>query len=220
MICHGSKTISLIDLTDGPLICQKCDRMISIVDTKPLASWIEREVMRKKTLLDSGQLRTRIQTTGQNDQEIDRDGLHAEFATCIALCPNQIENLQAAASSNQKNRGRDIPTTWSGLPKPVEIKFTRYFSNNKGFLLIRPPSGGGSNMENQFIDDSIYMLLTKHNGTYKILGWVDKEEFLMKKEVDPVGRTGKQVECWGVLWKHLTGLSKLPIPNQTNRISF
>jgi len=219
MICNGYREVELAKLIDGQIVCQKCDRLISIVDTRPMADWIEQEVARKKELLDSGELRTRIQTTDQNDQEIDRDGLHAEFATCLALCPHRIAFWKEAAASNQKNRGRDVPTEWTGLLKPIEIKFTRYFSGSKGYLLIRPPSGKGRDMKPEFVDDAVYVLITLAQGDCKIIGWIDRDGFIEKKEVDPVGRKGNQVECWGVLWKNLNGLSKLPRTEQINCVN-
>jgi len=218
MICKRRQRIDLSQLDDGQLHCQKCDRLISIVDTSPMNSWIEQEVERKKRLQKSGELQTRIQTTDQNDQEIDRDGLHAEFASCAVLCPSRIADWQQSASSSQNNRGQDFPKQWTSLPKPTEIKYTHYFSNNRGYLLIRPPSGKGSNMKSEFVDDAIYFLLTNKGCHYKILGWVDREQFLNRKKIDPVGRKGNQVECWGVFRKNLTGLSKLPKTKRVNKV--
>ena len=185
------------------------------MDTSPLSSWIEKEVERKRRLQASGQLKTRIQTTSQDDQEIDQDGLHAEFAACVVLCPHRLLDWQDAATSNQKNRGQDLPRDWTGLSKPVEVKFTRHFSSTTGYLLVRPPSGHGKAMTPEFIDDAYYLLLSKRDRQIQILGWIDRSEFLNRKEVDPVGRSGTQVECWGVLWKNLLGLSKFERSGRT-----
>jgi len=207
-------------MIDGQILCQQCGRLISIVDTSPLNVWIDSEVDRKQKLMESGELQTRIQTHEQNDQDIARDGLHAEFAACVAMCPRKVAEWQASAASNKKNRGCDFPMDWTHLRKPIEVKFTRSFGQETGYLLIRPPANEGSKMKEGFVDDAIFVLLTGKPSRYKILGWIDRDEFVKRKQVDPVGRKAGQVECWGVLWKNLIGLSQLPRTQAVNLVEF
>jgi len=216
MTCKRSREIDIDCFDAGQLVCQTCDRLISVLDTSPFSSWIDKEVDRKRDLQASGQLKTRIQTNLQDDQEIDRDGLHAEIAACLVLCPHRLLDWQNAATSNQNNRGGDLPSDWTGLSKPIEIKFTRYFSSKLGYLLVRPPSGQGKAMKPDFIDDAYYLLLTRQQGMMQVLGWIDRTEFLARKKIDPVGRSAAQVECWGVLWRDLIGLSRLERSRCTN----
>ena len=219
-ICQGSREIEMKDLIAGQIICQKCNQLISVVDTSPMDSWIEKEVERKRKLQASGKLRTRIQSTKHSDQEIDRDGLHAEFAACLVLCPRRLVDWQHAAQSNKKNRGRDLPKDLTGLSKHVEIKSTPCYNDNVGHLLIRPPSSQGRVMKPAFVDDSYYFLLSKDQSLVHILGWVDRIEFLKRKRINPVGKKRFQVECWGVFWKKLLELSKLERSQQTNVLKF
>ncbi len=48
MICKRRRRIVLSQLEDGQLLCQKCSRLISIVDTSPMSAWIDQEVERKR----------------------------------------------------------------------------------------------------------------------------------------------------------------------------
>ena len=218
MKCGLVKMIRPIECSSGQLVCSKCERLISIVDPASIKGFVEKQVERKRRLQESGELQTRIQTTIQDDQASDRDGRFAEFASCIAICPNRLSEWTVSVASNEKNRGSDLPAEWTGLSKPIEIKFTRYFSEKSGYLIIRPPSGECRFMKPEFVDDAFYILLTLRDNLIQILGWIDRNEFIAKKKADPVGRKGKQIECWGVHWKDLIGLSKLERPKRVSRL--
>jgi hypothetical protein len=106
----------------------------------------------------------------------------------------------------------------TGLGKPVEIKFTRWFSETKGYMLLRPPTGCGSSMQLGFIDDSYYFLLTRVKGNVRILGWIDRVGFAQRSVVDPVDRKHGQLGCWGVHWKNLFNLTSFPQTSRMNLI--
>ena len=120
----------------GPLVCLHCGALISMISVEPWHGDIEQRVTEFAERQQSGQLGTRKQSLGQSDQNIDRDGREAELAACLLLCPGQRHLWRTA---DGPNRGNDLPADWTELPRPVEVKQTRYCDSHRGYLLVRPP---------------------------------------------------------------------------------
>jgi hypothetical protein len=134
----------------------------------------------------TGQLGTRKQDSNNNDSSIDRDGMEAELVACMALLAE-----------------------WIGLLKHTEIKQTRH---PRGHLIIRPPKGVGYEMKEEYIDDSIYILVTgpSIDGAYTLRGWTDRAHFLSHMNKSPLGRIPcGSLECWGVRVNKLLPIESL-----------
>lgn len=187
----------------GPLRCRRCDSFVTTINVAGMQSWVESQVARKRELLQSGQLATRKQSTGQSDEEIDGDGLSAELAACALLCPGSFDAWRKAAESCKGNRGRDLLRRWTGLNKPVEVKHTRYRDEKRGYLLVRPPRQTPGRMRTEYIDDAYYVLLVGKPYEYTMVGWMDRESLIRDGQLNPVPMKSGQRECWGMHWSKL-----------------
>jgi hypothetical protein len=68
-----------------------------------------------------GDIRSRLQSRVHSDAEISRDGLFAELAACMILCPAAESAWRRLAEQGAANRGNDLQRAWTGLPLPVEV---------------------------------------------------------------------------------------------------
>jgi hypothetical protein len=155
----------------------------------------------------TGQLGTRKQDSRSSDRGIDTYGTEAELVVCMALCPEKVAEW---FETRGPNRGMDLLAEWIGLPKPMEIKQTKHVG---GHLLIRPPKYAGYEMREEYVDDSIYVLVTgpsTFSREYTIRGWTDRAHFLSHVNKLPVGRVpdGK-CECWGISVSNLLSMESL-----------
>jgi hypothetical protein len=219
--CQSCKRSGIVDPCrwagrSGPLMCFYCGRLISVVDVSRWRKWIAGYVQIKKEMQKSGQLHTRKQSLLESDSTIDSDGIAGELAACLLLCPGFLREWQESAENGGNNRGRDLIALWTGLPKSVEVKFTKYQDDRNGYLLIRPPSGTGAQMCNDFVDDAIYVLVQPKGQFHSVSGWIDRHGFLSRKVEDPVPSNDGQTQCWGVHWQKLSSLEQLPEPKQAN----
>jgi hypothetical protein len=210
-ICGTEIEINSSRFGSAQVWCSNCRCLFSDVNPSSFRDMVEQEVERKGRLLASGELKTRIQSNQQNDAVIDEDGMYAEIAATVVLCPNRLSDLLEGWKVGKNNRGKDLPMDWTGLNKPVEVKFTRWHSTTSGYLLLRPPSKTGNLMSDSFVDDAFYVLVTKLGQMFRLLGWVNRECFLSRKIVDPVGRTHRQLQCWGVHWSNLEAMKSFPL---------
>ncbi|MFZ5833267.1 MAG: hypothetical protein ACOY3P_24525 [Planctomycetota bacterium] len=160
------------------------------------------------TLSDLGL--TRKQSTGQSDTDIDRDGLQAELAACLIIAPGYRD---AWLARDGANRGCDLPVEWTGLPKSIEVKQTRYHDARRGYLLVRPPRWTPGDMRPEYIDDCLYVLMHGANGLYTMLGWTDRQHLLTAGELNPVPIRYGQRECWGIHWSRLRQLEEIGRPD-------
>jgi hypothetical protein len=214
LYCRRQKAIPLsaLDSSEGPLCCSHCRCLITCVTIAEWRDWVEAQVERKRRLQETGLLRTRKQAVQQSDRDIDADGLAAELAACIICCPRHRTLWRKGVEEGGNNRGRDLQTAWTGIAKPLEVKYTAHFSATTGYLLIRPPTQAGWQMRQEFVDDCYYLLVNGGKDGYELRGWIDRGGFLQRKVIDPVGRTTCQLECWGVHWLHLYRMKTLPLP--------
>lgn len=193
----------------GPLRCEQCNEFITTVDVTDAQDWIESQAARKQSLGESGQLASRKQSTQHSDKEIDRDGLSAELAACVLLCPGSFDSWRKAAQGLKGNRGRDLPRHWTGLDKPVEVKYTRYHEAQRGFLLVRPPRETPGRMREEYIDDSYYVLMVGEPYQHSMVGWTDRVGLISDGELNPVPIQRGQRECWGMHWSKLRPMTEL-----------
>lgn len=193
----------------GPLRCARCNAVITAIDVTGAGGWIEAQVARKRQLADVGQLATRKQSSRQSDEEIDRDGLSAELAACVLLCPGSMNKWRKAAEICTGNRGRDLLRSWTGLMKPVEVKHTRYQTENLGVLLVRPPRQTPGRMREEYIDDAYYILMVGQPYEHQLVGWTDREGLIRDGTLNPVPVKPGQRECWGIHWSKLRPLEEL-----------
>jgi hypothetical protein len=200
----------------GPLMCPNCRSLISSVSVTPWHSHIEGRVAGFAERQSSGQIGTRKQATLQSDSTLDRDGLEAELAACLILCPGQRESWLAASGPN---RGTDLPTEWTLLPRPVEVKQTRYCDERRGCLIVRPPRNTPGPMRPEYIDDSIYVLMHGQQGLYTFLGWTSRHHLLSSGRPNPIPVRPGQRECWGMHWRQLRPLQSLRrfLPDEASR---
>ncbi len=200
----------------GPVWCFYCARPLTHVDVSPWHEWLFQQVERKRALQASGQLYTRKQSVYDSDCAIDFEGLAGELAACLLLSPGYLTEWQRAVEGGGNNRGRDLLPTWTAGTKTVEVKFTRYRDESRGYLLVRPPSRAGIRMLADFVDDCLYVLVQPDGPLHSLSGWVDRARFLTRKVPNPVGAYPGQTECWGVHWSRLEPLDRLPEPSQLN----
>lgn len=205
--CHseGEMELPMAGSTgsQGPLCCVHCRSVITIVSVHPWRPWLEDQVRHKDQLHRSGQLRSRRQARGpeQSELRIDLDGLEAELAACLLLCPAFRD---AWWVSRGPNRGMDLPRLWTGLPRPVEVKQTRYRDEHRGYLIVRPPRNTPGPMRTDHIDDSLYVLMHGQDGLYTLVGWADRQLLLERGRLNPVPVLWPgQRQCWGVHWSQL-----------------
>lgn len=190
----------------GLLACPSCGRPITEINVAVFAPWIQEQVARKNHLHVIGKLGSRKQAIGQSDMDIDRDGMAAELAACLLICPGYFEVWKA---SQGPNRGRDLPREWTGLSKPCEVKQTRYKDFSRGYLLVRPPRWTPGAMRPEYIDDSIYVLLCGQPYHYEAVGWIDRDGLLACGLLNPVPVRQGQRQCWGVHWSRLYAMESL-----------
>jgi hypothetical protein len=193
----------------GPLRCEQCNEIVSGVDVSGAVAWIESQVARKRELAQAGQLATRKQSTHRSDEAIDRDGLSAELAACVMLCPGSLDSWRKAAGGSKGNRGRDLLRRWTGLNKPIEVKHTRYQDAERGFLLVRPPRQTPGRMREEYVDDAYYVLLVGEPFRHEIVGWTDREGMIRDGRLNPVPIQAGQRESWGLHWSRLRPLDEL-----------
>lgn len=191
------------------LRCPACRGLVTTVDVSAAAEWVETQVDRKRQLSREGRLRTRKQSTRESDEEIDRAGLSAELAACAMLCPAFLYEWIKAAQSMRNNRGRDLRCCWTGLNKPVEVKYTRYQDERRGFLLVRPPRGRPGRMRREYIDDSFYVLVVGTPWQHTLIGWTDRQGLLIEGQRNPVPVQSGQRESWGIHWSRLRDPQRL-----------
>ena len=205
--CGSEGEVSLPPLeAQGPLVCTHCGALISMISVRPWQAYIERRVAEFAERQRSGRLGTRKQSLGQSDQSIDRDGREAELAACLLLCPGQRHQWQAA---DGPNRGNDLPSAWTLLPKPTEVKQTRYCDDRRGCLIVRPPRHTPGRMRPEYVDDCLYVLMHGQNGLFTLLGWTDRDHLLSVGELNPIPVRPGQRECWGMHWRKLRSSSSL-----------
>jgi superfamily I DNA/RNA helicase/mRNA-degrading endonuclease RelE of RelBE toxin-antitoxin system len=196
----------------GPLRCAACGWIITRIDVTVWSGWVESVVAAKRERQLRGELRTRRQSRAQDDADIDRDGMFAELAACMLLCPGHGSEWQRAAEASRPNRGNDLPPDWTGLPRSVEVKYTRHHSPGTGYLIVRPPSGEGPEIRPEHIEDAFYVLITGDLPWLTLLGWADRPMLLARGRRNPVPRRGRQQETWGVHWFSLELPDLLPFP--------
>lgn len=182
---------------------------MSKVEVTGAQAWIDQQVARKREQQESGDLATRKQSSFQTDADIDRDGLAAELAACVLLCPGSLEAWQRAAASTTGNRGRDLLRRWTGLNKHVEVKQTRYQDSERGYLLVRPPRQTPGRMREEYIDDAYYVLLCGEPFQYELTGWIDRDQLISDGQLNPVPIKPGQRECWGIHWTKLRPIDEL-----------
>jgi hypothetical protein len=163
---------------------------------------IEQRVATMAYKQKAGIIGSRKQSYGQSDTDIDRDGFEAELAACLLICPGYREEW---FKNDAPNRGCDLPTKWTLLSKPVEVKQTRYCDDRRGYLIVRPPRGTPGAMKSDYIDDCFYVLMYGQNGLYTLLGWADRQLILTAGKLNPVPVRPGQRECWGIHWKRMYG---------------
>ena len=209
--CGVEQTLSLANARGrrGALRCGECREPITTVDVAGCRTWLEQQVEHKRRLAAAGRLGTRKQSRRQSDAEIDLDGLAAELAACVLLCPGAFDRWRRATELGGNNRGRDLLPRWTKFDKPVEVKQTRYHDDRRGFLLIRPPRGTPGAMRLEYIDDAYYILLHGEPCSYEICGWIDRVGLLQNGQRNPVPVSPGQRECWGMHWSQLRPIGEL-----------
>ena len=217
--CHTEGDVELSPLgSNGPLVCPNCGQLITMIGVEPWRSQIENRVAEMARRQRIGAIGTRKQSFGQSDTDVDRDGREAELAACLLLCPGY---RQEWFHSDGPNRGCDLPAEWTSLPKPVEVKQTRYCDERRGCLIVRPPRHTPGLMRPEYIDDSFYLLMHGQRGLYTLLGWADREHLLTVGYLNPVPVRPGQRECWGMHWRQMRPaqslISVLSIPPFTTR---
>lgn len=142
--------------------------------------------------------------TSQKDAE---DGLLAEISYCLLMCPTRLPELLEKAQHGGRNEGNDFPAEWTGLNKPTETKYTKYYHPNPkaklGILFIRRPATHWDLDPARDIHDSYYVLLVPYQRTSKqIICWTDKKLFLTagSDKVDKLQNGGRPT--WGNYWFH------------------
>ncbi len=190
----------------GPLVCPHCDALINTISVVPWHGHIERRVAGFAERQRSGSLGSRKQAIGQSDIAIDRDGLQAELAACLLLCPGMRHRWLA---SDGPNRGNDLPVEWTLLPQPTEVKQTRYCDERRGCLIVRPPRRTPGPMRPEYVDDCIYVLMHGQHGLFTLLGWTDRSHLLDAGELNPIPVRPGQRECWGMHWRRLRPANSL-----------
>lgn len=200
----------------GPLVCPNCDALINTISVVPWHGNIEQRVAGFADRQRSGSLGTRKQAIGQSDSALDRDGLQAELAACLLLCPGMRHHW---LTSNGPNRGNDLPPEWTLLPKPAEVKQTRYCDERRGCLIVRPPRRTPGPMRAEYIDDCIYVLMHGQQGLFTLLGWTDRPHLLSAGQLNPIPVRPGQRECWGMHWQRLRPPGSLLeiLPRSTRR---
>lgn len=184
----------------GPLVCPNCRSLVSIISVTPWRAHTEQRVCSLAERQYSGHIGTRKQSVSASDAMLDRDGLEAELAACLLLCPGQRHWWLAFSGPN---RGNDLPPEWTLLPRPLEVKQTRYCDQRRGCLIVRPPRNTPGPMRAEYVDDCIYVLMHGEHGLYTLLGWTDRAHLLQRGTLNPIPVRPGQRECWGMHWSQL-----------------
>jgi hypothetical protein len=173
--------------------------------------WCEEKVDKILSL----NLKSRKQST-RSEREINLEGIRAEVAAAKALCRSLKEfNSYKDASMNRQgsDRGRDVEQIFTGLDKPVEIKYTPVKTNKTGFLFLRPPNRCGLVFDRlKHIDDSYFVLIHSPREdliSFELLGWTDGSNLRKKGRYNPVPRKAGQYETFGIHWSKLFPFDKL-----------
>ena len=147
--------------TVGPLVCPQCDALVNMISVAAWHEHIERRVAGFAERQRTGSIGSRKQAMEQSDIAIDRDGLQAELAACLLLCPGMRNRW---LTTGGPNRGNDLPPDWTLLPTPTEVKQTRYCDDRRGCLIVRPPRRTPGPMRAEYIDDCVYVLMHGQHG--------------------------------------------------------
>ncbi len=193
----------------GVLRCLACRRMLDLADVGAWRDWAEAQLGRREALRKEGHLGSRKQDPHRSDLDVAYDGLLAELALCVLLCPGHVSRWLAAQEHGGPNRGSDFPSEWTGLPKPLEAKYTRYHGDATGYLLVRPPRRTPGPMSADYLDDSYYILLHGRPPRYQIDGWTDRDGLVWGGRLNPVPQSGIQRECWGIHLSRLRPVQQL-----------
>jgi hypothetical protein len=191
------------------LRCFRCKRLLEHVDTSLWHPWLARQVQAASVLQATGKLGTRRQAPQQTEEDIAYDGLAAELAACVLLCPGYLSLWAADRERGTSNRGHDLAPEWTGLDKPLEIKQTRHHSQRRGYLIVRPPRWTPGPMKVNYIDDSYYALVHGGPHIFELDGWTDRDHFLREGQLNPVPLFDRQRECWGIHWSKLRPMASL-----------
>ena len=206
MLCNHCR--NQFTIVSGPAICPVCGKLVTAVT-------LDQEMLDKVNAIvefnarrqETGLLGTRKQDPCSSDRGIDTYGTEAELVACMLLCPDRVPEW---FETRGPNRGMDLPAEWMGMPKPAEIKQTKYLG---GHLIIRPPKNVGYEMREEYIDDCIYILVTGPSAidrTYTLRGWTDRAHFLSHVNKSPVGNVPYgRCECWGIRVSNLLPMESL-----------
>ncbi len=175
--------------------CHRCKHPITGVNVSIWAEWIDQHVDALEAKRREGKLGSRKQSLVESDREISAAGLGAEFAACVILSPWRLTEWLKTAGESKPNRGCDFPAHWFADGRPIEIKYTE---KSRGHLLIRPPRNTRGPMRREYIDDSLYVLMTGRPYAYEAVGWAGKSDLHDRGGPNPVPITGRQRECWGI----------------------
>jgi hypothetical protein len=174
--------------------CQRCRRPITRASVFAWAEWIERHADRLEAERLDRIRGTRKQTLVESDRDISAVGIGAELAACVILAPWALDTWKKSAEECQGNRGADLPGHFFHDGRPVEIKFTAH----RGHLLVRPPRNTPGPMLPEYIEDSIYVLMTGERYTYEAVGWAGRSDLLRRGRLNPVPVKPGRRECWGI----------------------
>lgn len=173
--------------------------------------WCEKKADR----IESMNLRSRKQSQ-RSERETSIEGIRAELAAAKALClTDKLLRLYKKNSMERtgSDRGRDIVPYFTGLSKPVEVKFTPVKNDRTGFLFLRPPSRCGLAFDRQkHIDDSFFVLIHSLRDdlvSFEVLGWIDGPNLKRRGKYNPVPRKPGQYETFGIHWRKLFPMDRL-----------
>jgi hypothetical protein len=177
--CKLSYSCTVNSGTSGYLWCPACLQIISEVDVSPWQAWIEFAVEKRR------KLPTRAHHT-VDEEKCSRDGIGAEMAACLCLCPGHLFDWMARSDSlTCSNEGQDLLAEWVGCSKPFEIKYTPGCSKTTGILYIRRRSRFLDLIPQRDVCDSIYVLFHGSEWKYQANCWADRSLFLEKGVMDP-----------------------------------
>jgi len=162
-------------------------------------------------------LKSRKQSS-RGERETNLEGIRAELAAAKAICLSSKEfNGYKEASLNKRgsDRGRDIEQIFTGLDKPVEIKYTPVKTERTGFLFLRPPNHCGLIFDPQkHIEDSYFILVYSAREdliSFEVLGWIDGSTLRKKGQHNPVPYKAGQYQTFGIHWSKLFPFDELVV---------
>jgi hypothetical protein len=199
--CNNCQSVGQASLPEfggaGFLACPNCGEVVSAIDVSEWSDWIAKEVRNKLKLPSRKQARC-------SDAEISQQGLAAELAAVLIIAPSSLDAWKDATANGGGNRGRDLTPAMTGLPKPIEVKVTKYRTATTGCLLVRPPRMTPGPMRPEYIDDSIYVLLhDRGKYVFELLGWIDRDGLIARGMKNPVPVRAGQRETIGCHWSRL-----------------